>query len=268
MAHEFSDFSSDVLIPSESVPVLVDFWAPWCGPCKVLGPVLEQLETEAAGSWKLVKIDTDQHQTVAAEHGIRGIPDVRLFHRGKEVARFSGALPESEVRRWLSENLPTAKRESIATANELMTEGRSTDALSLLAPLAAEAPDDLELTALTARAEVFSDPSAALTRIETMPVAHEWDDYVTIVREFGRFFTSAGDLPDSEQKARYVAGAKALRSESFEEAGRLIIDVLLEKPNFDDGQAKAVMLALFKHLGLRHPVSEKLSRSFSMAVNV
>ena len=268
MGQVFSDFTQDVLLPSESVPVLVDFWAPWCGPCKVLGPILEKLESEAAGRWKLVKIDTDQHQAIASEHGIRGIPDVRLFSAGKEVARFSGAQPESEVRRWLDEHLPTPEKAAIRQATDLLAEGASARALAILKPLAAQAPDDFALAILAARAEVFTDPVAALQRVEKLPAAHDWEDGVEIVREFGRLFTTVDTLKASPQKETYIAGARALQAEEFEEAGRRIIDVLLEKPNYDDGHAKAVGRALFKHLGFRHPVSEKLSRSFSMAVNI
>ena len=99
------DYSHDVLARSHTVPVLVDFWADWCGPCRVLKPTLEKLAGEAAGRWELVKIDVDEQPELAAQHGIRGIPAVKLFHRGRIVAEFSGAAPEPQVRQWIDRQI-------------------------------------------------------------------------------------------------------------------------------------------------------------------
>ncbi len=106
MNHEVSEFSADVLERSRTAPVLVDFWAPWCGPCRSLKPVLEKLAGEARDRWSLVTINVDHHPELAAQFGIRGIPNVKLFHQTKVAAEFSGAMPEGSVRAWLDANLP------------------------------------------------------------------------------------------------------------------------------------------------------------------
>ena len=126
------NFDAVVLQGSVATPVLVDFWAPWCAPCRALGPILDKLAAEMAGRFVLAKLDTDRHPDIAGRYGVRGIPDVRLFVDGAIVDGFTGALPERELRAFLDRALPSPVAPLVARARALREAGDAAGALALL----------------------------------------------------------------------------------------------------------------------------------------
>ncbi len=128
-----ANFEQEVITASMTTPVLIDFWAPWCGPCKSLGPILEKVEAEYAGRFKLVKIDSDQEQQLGAAFGIRSIPTCILVMNGQPVDGFTGALPEGKVREFLDKHVPPAEPE--APEPEAPALDADTDPLAVLEKL-------------------------------------------------------------------------------------------------------------------------------------
>jgi putative thioredoxin len=133
-------FVTDVIDRSNDVPVVVDFWAAWCAPCRALGPVLERLAVEAGGAWILAKVDVDANPRLAAAMEVQGIPAVRAFRDGREVAEFTGALPEPAVREWLAQLGPSPADIAYNEGTVLESAGLLEEAANRYRRALAEAP--------------------------------------------------------------------------------------------------------------------------------
>ena len=256
------DFERDVIAASRERPVLVDFWAAWCGPCRVLGPVLDRLADEAGDRWALVKVDTESNPALSQQMGIRGIPAVKLFIDGAVAAEFTGALPEAQVRRWLDEHLPSPQKKQLTRAEALLADGKPDEARAVLEDALADEPDDADLRLALARLVAFDTPERA-----TDLVAEQFTPEAEAVRNLARFLSLDADtLPDAPVRADYLAAADALRGDDPDTALDRLITIIQRDRSFDDDGARKTAVALFLLRGEDDPIVQKHRPTFNRSL--
>jgi putative thioredoxin len=263
------DFAHDVLEASRATPVVVDFWAPWCGPCRQLGPTLDRLAADA-DDWTLVKVNTDEHPDVSRRYGIRGIPAVKLFVDGTVTAEFTGALPEPAVRRWLDAHLPSEAKNLAAQARRALDAGDA-EAAQRLAQQALDAdPAHHEAALILAQTLVFDDPARAAALADAADVAEPLlRQQREAVQTLARLLTldPEADLPAGTPAAdAYRAARAALAERAFDVALTRFIEVVRRDRDLDDDGARRACIALFTLLGPEHPATRAHRRTFDMAL--
>lgn len=217
-------FEHEVMEASKDLPVVVDFWAPWCGPCRALTPVIEKAAAAFAGRIKLVKVNSDENQDLASAFGVRSIPSVIAFKDGRPAAQFVGAQSEGQVRAFMEKLLPSASEEALERAEAACAEGRLDDAERELAvvdadPVLAPRVQALRQTIAFARAAAEGPGEAELeAKLAANPADHETR------------FTLAG-LYAYERRYR--------------EAMDALLEILRRDRHWRDGEARRQLLALF-----------------------
>jgi len=269
MQINFRDFQTDVIKASHQTPVLVDFWAPWCGPCRYLSPVLEKLAESAGDKWHLVKINTDEHPDIAQTYQIRGIPAVKLFSGGKVIAEFTGALSELQVKAWLDKNLPTPSGKALEAAKQYLEKGKQAKAKKLLEQVIAEDESNAEARVLLAKLLLPADPDAAAKMVENIEPGSDVYDLASAILTFQHLFQVAAgrdkqpEWQGSPAGELYLKGIDAFRENNFAEALQAWIEVVKKDRTLDNNGAQKACVALFNWLGQDHELTREYRKKLA-----
>lgn len=260
------EFQTDVIELSKTIPVLVDFWAQWCGPCRVLAPVLERLAERHAGKWALVKVNTEEFPEISAQYGIRGIPNVKLFSNGEVIDEFTGALPEHQIEQWLSKALPSPWAEDVTRAAAEIAAGNDPAAITLLEGVLAKEPENRKAAAMLVKLILFSRPEEALRLAEPLEAEPEYADLSEAARTLGALLARpASALPEGESREAYGLAVERLRKGELDTALERFIAVLRDDRYYDDDGSRKACIAIFRLLGEEHEITMKHRRPFDRA---
>jgi len=277
-------FMADVIEASMEVPVIVDFWAPWCGPCKTLTPALEKAVTEAKGKVRLVKIDVDQNQRIAAQMRVQSIPAVFAFVGGQPVDGFLGAQSPAQIKAFVDRLIEMSGgnagiEQALAAAEEMLAEGAVADAAQTFSAILAE--DESNTVALSGLARshlALGDTEKAKAVLTLAPKGKENDAAILAARaqiDLAEASAAAGPVAElaaaverdpSDLQARYDL-AMALVGNGDHGAA---IDALLELFRLDrewnEGAAKGQLIKLFDSLGPKSEAAQKGRRRLSSMI--
>ncbi|MGQ9660001.1 MAG: thioredoxin [Thermochromatium sp.] len=257
-----ANFHAVVVEGSYERPVLVDFWADWCAPCRMLMPILAKLAEEYGGRFLLAKVDTEAEQALAIQFAIRSLPTVRLFRNGQVVDQFMGALPESQVREFLDRHLPRASDGLLQQAEAAMASGDLAGARALIDRVRVEDPDNKRLPLMEVRLLASAGEVAkALEAIESLPFEFVKDPEVAALRgqlNFARAIEGAPgeselrarlDADPGDSEARYQLAAHLVLRSDYEGALEHLLELMQRDRSYGEDAARKGMLAVFDLLG-------------------
>jgi len=276
-----ADFQQRVLESSFNQPVLVDFWAQWCAPCKALLPLLEKITAEFRGQLHLARIDCDAEQSIVAQFGIRSLPTVVLFKDGQPVDGFSGAQPESVIRELLQTHLPPPAEtceDPLQQAQDLFNQGHFAEAENRLAALLAEDSNNAPAHILYARCLAERDELDEAQRILNEVTDDTYKKERAAALAALAFLKQSKDLPEAallksrlaqnpaDDEATTQLAIYQLARGQYETALPALFGLFLKKPKPAENPAHKILLQVFELLGSEHPLVVDYRRKLYQAL--
>lgn len=276
-------FMKDVIEASRQVPVIVDFWATWCGPCRTLGPALEAAVLAAKGKVKLVKIDVDQNQMIAGQLRIQSIPTVYAFWQGQPVDGFQGAIPASEIKKFIDKLSGLAGdgglAEAIEAAEQMLAEGAVTDAAETFAAILGEEPENpaayaglvrchLALGQLDQAEAMLNAAPAAIAKAKDVEAARAQLELARQAANAGpeRELRAAVEADPTNRQARFDLATALHAAGKVEEAVDVLLDLFRLDREWNEGAAKTQLLTIFDALKPTDPIVLKGRRRLSSMI--
>ena len=279
-------FMAEVIEASQQTPVIVDFWAPWCGPCKQLTPVLEEAVKGANGAVRLAKVNVDQSQMVAGQLRVQSIPTVYAFYQGQPVDGFQGAVAASEAKAFVQRLIDMAGGaagggldEALEQAEQMLEQDQAADAAQVFAAITQEEPANARATAGLVRALIaMGETAAARKALEDAPAEVQNDAQLDAARSALDLADAAGEAGEvgalrakveadpSDHQARYDLAMALVANREHAAAVDELLELFRRDREWNDGAAKSQLFKIFDSLGPKDPVAQAGRRRLSSMV--
>jgi putative thioredoxin len=274
------NFVAQVIEASHQQPVMVDFWATWCGPCQTLIPLLEQLAAEYDGGFILAKVDVDQNQQLASQFGVRSVPTVKIVKDGQIVDEFTGVIPDTEVRAKLDQHISNESNNKLDEANALYAQGETEQAITIMQQVILDEPNNHPARIIFANLLVnekrYDD---ARQLIDSLPDEEKNKAEVRALiaqMEMSNALRDAPSIDDLQQRiakdetdsdARYLLGNQLIATGDYENAMEQFLQLMIRDREFNDDAGRKSLLQVFDMLGGSGELVTKYRRKMANALN-